>query len=65
MQNFLSSVWFALNVTFPSLMLLALGWFARRIHLVNEQFITQASKVVFYFGLPCLISVICLNNPYI
>lgn len=54
MQNFLNSVWFALGVTLPSLMLLVCGMFIRRIGLIDTTFIAQASKIVFYLGLPLL-----------
>lgn len=54
MQDFLSSVGFAMGVTLPSLMLLGIGVLIRRIGLIDTVFIAQASKVVFYLGLPLL-----------
>lgn len=54
MQDFLSSVGFAMGVTLPSLLLLALGMGLKRSGWVDAAFIAQASKLVFYFGLPFL-----------
>ena len=54
MQDFLSSVGFAMGVTLPSLMLLGIGVLIRRIGLIDTVFNAQASKVVFYLGLPLL-----------
>lgn len=54
MQDFFDTIAFAVGVTLPSLILLVLGMFVRRIGLIDTEFVAQASKLVFYFGLPAL-----------
>lgn len=46
---------FALSVTLPSMLLLALGWFLRRSGQIDAAFCDQASKVVFRYSLPALL----------
>ncbi|ASK28461.1 malonate transporter [Neisseria chenwenguii] len=36
-------------------MLLAVGVFVRRVGMIDAAFVAQAAKIVFYFGLPCLL----------
>lgn len=55
MQNFTDAVLFAINVTLPSTLLLGFGIFLRRAAQINEHFIAQASKLVYHYGLPCLL----------
>ncbi|MCP1660572.1 AEC family transporter [Neisseria perflava] len=55
MADFLHTVWFALNVTLPSVLLLGMGILLRRLGMADTNFIAQASKIVFYFGIPCLL----------
>lgn len=55
MQNFLEAVIFAVNVTLPSTLLLGFGIWLRRIAAIDGRFIAQASRLVYHYGLPCLL----------
>ena len=46
---------FALSVTLPSMLLLALGYFLRRSGQIDAHFCDQASKIVFRYSLPALL----------
>ena len=46
---------FALSVTLPSMLLLALGYFLRRSGQIDARFCDQASKIVFRYSLPALL----------
>ncbi len=46
---------FALNATMPVFLLIVIGYFLRRIHLLNESFCAVADKFVFKVALPVLL----------
>jgi hypothetical protein len=46
---------FALNATMPVFLMILLGYFLRRIHLLNEAFCSVADKYVFKVALPMLL----------
>lgn len=46
---------FALDAVFPIILLIILGYFLKRINLINEGFLKVANKVVFTVFLPCLL----------
>ena len=51
----LDSFVFALNATLPVFLIMALGYFFRRIGLLNEAFCTVADRFVFHAALPMLL----------
>lgn len=51
MENFL----FCLNATMPVFFLIVLGYLFRRVHLIDDHFVTQANKFVFAVPLPLLV----------
>ena len=51
MENFL----FCLNATMPVFLLMVLGFFFRRINLIDDHFVAQANKFVFAVPLPLLV----------
>ena len=53
--SFWHALVFALSVTWPSILLLALGYFLRRSGQVDARFCDQASKIVFRYSLPALL----------
>ncbi|WP_107852072.1 AEC family transporter [Oceanimonas marisflavi] len=55
MNPLLTSLLFSLSVTGPICLLLMLGFFLRRTHMMNEGFIDGASKLVFNVTLPVLL----------
>ena len=57
MTGFWDAVWFAVSVTVPSILLLVFGVALRRSGQVDAHFCMQASKLVFNYGLPCLLFV--------
>ena len=57
MTGFWEAVWFAVSVTVPSILLLVFGVALRRSGQVDAHFCMQASKLVFNYGLPCLLFV--------
>lgn len=57
MTGFWEAVWFAVSVTVPSILLLFFGVALRRSGQVDAHFCMQASKLVFNYGLPCLLFV--------
>ncbi|WP_274572654.1 AEC family transporter [Neisseria leonii] len=54
-MGFFDAVWFAVNVTLPSVLLLLFGVFLRRSGQVGAEFVAQASNLVFHYGLPLLL----------
>lgn len=55
MSNFL----FSINVTIPIFLVMVIGYFLRRIGMLNENFVTVANKFNFKVTLPFLRSVTC------
>ncbi|MDO5667948.1 MAG: AEC family transporter [Alcaligenaceae bacterium] len=53
--SFFDAVLFSLGVTFPSILLLCLGWYLRRSEQVDLKFCDQAAKIVFNYSLPALL----------
>ena len=53
--SFWQALVFALSVTLPSILLLALGYFLRRSGQIDAHFCDQASKIVFRYSLPALL----------
>lgn len=54
-QEILHAISFAFVIVFPNLALMALGFFMRRRAIIDANFVDVASKIVFNFGLPCLL----------
>lgn len=46
---------FAVNAIFPIILLILLGYFLKRIHFFNDDFLTAANKFVFHAALPVLL----------
>ncbi len=46
---------FALNVTMPVFLIMVIGYFLRRIHILTEEFCSAADKYVFKAALPLLL----------
>lgn len=65
-QEILQAISFAFMIVFPNLALMGLGFFMKNKSLINDNFVDIASKLVFNFGLPCLLffSVIKSNVDY-
>lgn len=55
MSSFFDAVWFAMNVTLPSVLMLLFGVFLQRSGQVSTEFVAQTSKLVFNYGLPLLL----------
>ena len=53
--SFWQALVFALSVTLPSILLLALGYFLRHSGQIDARFCDQASKIVFRYSLPALL----------
>ena len=51
----MSNLLFSFNAVMPVFLLVGIGWFVRRTHLVGESFIDGASKLNFRTGLPALL----------
>lgn len=51
MENFLFSV----NATMPIFLIILLGWFLKKIHIINDEFANVANKYVFKVSLPVLL----------
>ncbi len=51
MNNFL----FSINVTIPIFLVMVVGYFLRRIHILNDNFVTVANKLCFTVTLPVLV----------
>lgn len=55
MNEFLNVLGFSFSVTGPIFVLLALGVWFKRIHLINDSFVEAGSKLVFTVALPSLL----------
>ena len=55
MSELLAAVLFAIDVTLPSVLMLAFGLLLRRAGQVDATFAAKASSLVFNYGLPCLL----------
>ncbi|WP_107688609.1 AEC family transporter [Neisseria wadsworthii] len=53
---------FALGVTLPNFLLLVFGWYLRRSGQIDVHFCAQASKLVFRYGLPCVLFVSLMKS---
>lgn len=51
----LSAIAFAVSITMPNLIIMALGFFMQKKSQINDGFIEVASKMVFNYCLPCLL----------
>ncbi|WP_326975036.1 AEC family transporter [Caproicibacter sp. BJN0012] len=51
----MSSLVFSFNTVAPVFLLVAIGWLARKVGLVGEHFVDEASKLNFRTGLPALL----------
>ncbi len=51
MSNFL----FSINVTIPIFLVMVVGYFLRRIHILNDNFVSVANKLCFTVTLPVLV----------
>ena len=58
---FWQSLSFSFSVTGPICILLFLGWFLKRIQLINDAFVDSASKLVFKVTLPALLFLSIVN----
>lgn len=54
-QEILQAINFAFMIVFPNLALMGLGFYLKWADKINGNFIDLASKIVFNFGLPCLL----------
>lgn len=54
-QEIWQAVSFAFMIVFPNLALMAIGFMMKRGGAIDGNFIDTASKIVFNFGLPCLL----------
>ena len=54
-QEILQAINFAFIIVFPNLALMGLGFYMKRAGKIDGNFIDIASKIVFNFGLPCLL----------
>lgn len=55
MDRFLSTIYFAFNAVAPILLLILLGYFARRKNLLTEEFLIVANRFNFRFGISFLL----------
>ena len=51
MDNFI----FSINATIPIFLVILLGWFLMKIHIITEEFANVANKYVFKVALPVLL----------
>lgn len=54
-SDFSSLLFFAVNITAPVFALIFLGLLLKRVHLIDDDFIKTASKLVFNVGLPVML----------
>ncbi len=54
-QALFDAISFAFMIVFPNLALMGLGFYLQRAGRIDTNFIDTASKIVFNFGLPCLL----------
>ncbi|MDO4641328.1 MAG: AEC family transporter [Neisseria sp.] len=62
MIDILNALWFALGVTLPNFLLLVFGWYLRRSGQIDVYFCTQASNLVYRYGLPLVLFVSLTEN---
>lgn len=58
---FWQSLSFSFSVTGPICILLFLGWFLKRVNMINDAFVENASKLVFQVTLPALLFLSIVN----
>lgn len=51
----MGSLLYAINVVLPLVLLVALGYFLKKIKLLNDEFVKVANKLVFYVAIPVLL----------
>ncbi len=51
----MGNLMYAINIVLPLVLLVALGYFLRKIKLLDEGFSNGANKLVFYLGIPALL----------
>lgn len=51
----LSAIFFALTITMPNLLLMALGVYLKKTNAIDDNFVHVGSNVVFNYCLPCLL----------
>ncbi|CED57854.1 membrane transport protein [Aliivibrio wodanis] len=61
MDNFITQLWFSASITGPICLMLFLGVALKRIHLINDNFIEVASKLVFQVTLPAMLFLSIVN----
>ncbi|WP_231623919.1 AEC family transporter [Neisseria sp. 83E34] len=62
MTDIFNAFLFALGVTLPNFLLLVFGWYLRRSGQVDAHFCAQAAKLVFRYGLPCVLFVSLMKS---
>lgn len=62
MTEIFNALLFALGVTLPNFLLLVFGWYLRRSGQIDVAFCAQAAKLVFRYGLPCVLFVSLMEN---
>lgn len=63
-SSFLSTLNFALGITFPIFILVVLGIVFKRLQVINQGFISSASWLVFSVGLPVLLFVTIVQTDF-
>lgn len=61
--DFLSSFLFSMSVTLPTVLMLLLGVVLQRLHMVDDKFTGQATKIIFNITLPILLFLNITSNP--
>ena len=61
LNSMLSNFLFSINVVLPLFICCFVGYIARQFRLVNENFITGCSNLVFYFALPASVFMSLMN----
>ncbi|UDW84501.1 AEC family transporter [Pasteurella canis] len=61
--DFLSSFLFSMSVTLPTVLMLSLGVVLQRLHMVDDKFTGQATKIIFNITLPILLFLNITSNP--
>ncbi|MXN87799.1 auxin efflux carrier family protein [Pasteurella canis] len=61
--DFLSSFLFSMSVTLPTVLMLLLGVVLQRLHIVDDKFTGQATKIIFNITLPILLFLNITSNP--
>ncbi|MCD2451261.1 AEC family transporter [Methylicorpusculum oleiharenae] len=60
---YFDQLFFAVNVTGPTLLILSMGWLFRKIELIDDHFIAVGNKIVFNVTLPCLLFFGTVSTP--